>query len=221
MTKYQATHHFSRMLLSAFAFHTTIGAATAQTKVWSEPTKTEVWSETTNGPTAEQKSKPKPQATQTSPAKTSPKQSETGTAQSKNPPKKPQSAPSGGKVDSRLVGTWDVRIPTSVTYHTRDQRTYQRITPGANFHRLIIQANGSYRWGTAKGTLKEVRPYFIAEGQRYFEIVKDKQNKYLIRYNERDKSLAVFFDVGGFVAKGTRVTTKAPARPAPKKSRSR
>jgi hypothetical protein len=186
------------LALGALALGAAIEPATAQTTVWSEAPKTEVWSEPPGaGPGA-----PRPAA---------------------KPRPAPQGGqPQGGQVDPRLIGVWDVRIPTGVTYHQQGQRTYQRITPGANFNRLTIRANGAYQWGAQKGTLKEVRPYFIAEGQRYFEVAKDRRNTYLIRYNERDKSLAMFFTVGGFVAKGTRVAASAAAkssRPAPKTPR--
>jgi hypothetical protein len=176
--------------------------AMAQTQVWSETERTEVWSETQPPPAREKKAEAvKP------PAATEPKKTEVWSTPTTTKVEKleTKTVKTGNKVDPRLVGTWDVRIPTTVSYSSDGRRVYRHVEPGADFNRLTIRADGSYQWGSAKSTLKEVRPWFADEGQRYFEIAKDKKNKYFIRFNEADRTLAMFFDVGGFVAKGTRV----------------
>lgn len=102
-----------------------------------------------------------------------------------------------------LSGVWALWIPTGVSYHTDGTDVIQRITPGAGADALTIRPDGSYTWRQHTGRLREVRPWFAQEEQRYYE-VSDGAETYLLRYEEADDAVNLFFTVGGHMARGQR-----------------
>jgi|GEM_PF-3099835 len=119
-----------------------------------------------------------------------------------------------GPIERMLVGTWDLWVPGGFWYSSDGTRIFQHYTAGAAMNRLTIEADGSYRWGSHKGRLVEIRPWFAQPGDRYYAVAMNESVKYMARWNKQEDKLSLFFwGVGGHAATGTRVG-KAPT-PAP------
>lgn len=107
------------------------------------------------------------------------------------------------KPEARLVGAWSLRIPTTVTYYSKEADVYRRITPGADMERLVIDASGSYLWGKTKGKLRAIKPWFAQPEIRYFEAT-HALGRYIL-YAKSAQELVLLFDVGGVAASGSRL----------------
>lgn len=212
-----------RILLSGLIVFSSGSAVFAQTEQWSQPTRTEQWSVPD----------PAPQPKQKQPKQQQQKQQKQKQQDSWSQQKTPPPAPSGSgqwsqptytqQVDPRtmdnpdivampgplhpgIVGTWDLWVPGGMWYSSDGSRVYRNYTPGADMNRLHIQADGSYRWGSYRGRLTEVKPWFAQAGERYYAVQMDSNTRYMARYDPGTGKLNMFFwGVGGHAASGTRI----------------
>lgn len=163
---------------------------------WSTPTTTQQWSMPATSPneSTPHPAPPGTAATTTQPWAPAPKTERRSLENQRLSP--------ALKPDSNMVGAWEVRVPTAVTYYSKETNVYRRLTPGADLAKLVIQPSGAYRWGKTQGKLQAIAPWFAQPDVRYFEAA-NAQGSYIL-YAKDAQELVVLFDVGGFAAKGSR-----------------
>lgn len=177
----------------------------ATTKQWSEPTTTKQWAET---PATQQRMETP--ATQQWAAPTTTQQwAEVVVTEQIDPSHfdRAKEVPNPGPLETRLVGEWELWVPGGFWYSSDGRNVYQHYTPGAAMNRLVIRADGSYRWASAQGRLVEVRPWHAQPDRRYYRVQAESGSEYEIYWDSSsDRLLMLFGGVGGHAATGSRVS---------------
>ncbi|MGS1017490.1 hypothetical protein [Allosphingosinicella humi] len=187
------------------------------TEQWSQPTTTGVWSETPAAPPAPPPAPPPPRASTPLPRPApQPRAVDSGRTSNWSSPTythqvdpermaNPDVVANARPHESGLNGRWELWVPGGFWYSSDGTAIYRRYTPGASINRLVIRADGTYRWGDRSGRLIEVRPWFANAGERYYAVQMDAQNRYMARFDAATGKLNLFFwGVGGHAASGTR-----------------
>lgn len=139
-------------------------------------------------------------------------------------PQRPAPAPEGpghgpgaaaARLDPRLIGRWNLRIPSGIGYSTDGTHVYQKITPGAELGVLTIRPDGSYTWEgiywnrggerVVRGQLAPADRVSNLSGEAPSWSVRDGKSGYRIFWSpDNRRPFTVIYPEGGVVASGER-----------------